>query len=57
MPLEKWRAMIEEWPQVAAEPGGVDYAEIDAGAVPAMWIIPKGAAKDRIILAIHAARR
>lgn len=53
MPLEKWRALIEEWPQVTAEPGGVNYVEVDAGGVPAMWITPKGAVQDRIIVAIH----
>jgi epsilon-lactone hydrolase len=53
MPLDRWRAMIEEWPQVTAEPGGVDYAEVDAGGVPAMWITPKGAVEDRVILSIH----
>jgi epsilon-lactone hydrolase len=53
MPLDRWRAMIEEWPQVTAEPAGVDYVEVDAGGVPAMWITPKGAAEDRVILSIH----
>ena len=53
MPLAKWRALIEEWPRVTAEPGGVDYVEVDAGGVPAMWITPKGAAEDRVIVAIH----
>jgi monoterpene epsilon-lactone hydrolase len=53
MPLDRWRAMIEEWPQITAEPGGVDYVEVDAGSVPAMWITPKGAAEDRVILSIH----
>jgi monoterpene epsilon-lactone hydrolase len=53
MPLGRWRAMIEEWPQVTAEPGGVDYVEVEAGGVPAMWITPKGAAEDRVILSIH----
>lgn len=53
MPLDKWRAMVEEWPQVTAEPGAVDYVEIDAGGVPAMWVTPKGAVEDRVILALH----
>ena len=53
MPLDKWRALIEEWPQVTAEPGGVDYVEVDADGVEAMWITPKGAAQDRVILAMH----
>jgi epsilon-lactone hydrolase len=53
MPLDRWREMIEEWPQVTAEPGGVDYVEVDAGGVPAMWITPKGAAEDWVILSLH----
>ena len=53
MPLDRWRAMVEEWPLVTAEPGGVDYVEVEAGGVPAMWITPKGAAEDRVILSIH----
>ena len=47
MSLDRWRAMVEEWPQLTAEPGGVDYVEVDAGGVPAIWIAPKGAAEDR----------
>jgi monoterpene epsilon-lactone hydrolase len=42
MPLDRWRAMVEEWPQVTAEPGGVDHVEVDAGSVRAMWIMPRG---------------
>jgi monoterpene epsilon-lactone hydrolase len=53
MPLDRWRAMVEEWPRVTAEPGGVDYIEVDAGGVPAMSIRPKGAAEDRVILSMH----
>lgn len=53
MPLDRWREMIEEWPQITAEPGGVDYVELDAGGVPAMWITPKGTAEDQVILSIH----
>ena len=53
MSLDQWRAMVEEWPQVTGEPGGVDYVELEAGGVPAMWITPKGAAEDRVILSIH----
>ena len=52
MPLDQRRAMVEEWPQVTAEPG-VDYVEVDAGGVPAMWITPKGAVEDWVILALH----
>jgi epsilon-lactone hydrolase len=51
--LDTWREMIEGWQVLTAEPGGVDYIESDAGGIPAMWAIPKGAAQDRVILSIH----
>ena len=43
MGLDEMRRMFEHWGDVTAEPGGVDYVEVDAGGVPAMWEIPKGA--------------
>jgi monoterpene epsilon-lactone hydrolase len=53
-PLDELREIIDkEWTKLTAEPGGVDYAEIDLGGRPAMWITPKGAAHDRVILTIH----
>jgi epsilon-lactone hydrolase len=53
MPLDEWRDMVERWEVVTAEPGGVDYLEIDAGGVPAMWAVPKGCAADRVLLCLH----
>jgi epsilon-lactone hydrolase len=53
LPLDEWRATIEEWPEVTAEPGRVDYLEVDADGVPAMWLAPKGAAEDRVVLGLH----
>jgi acetyl esterase/lipase len=41
------------WTALTAEPGGVDYIEVDAGGVPAMWIVPKGSVEDRVIFCIH----
>jgi acetyl esterase/lipase len=43
----------DSWGDVTIEPGGVDYREVDAGGVPAMWIEPHGAAPDRVIVAFH----
>jgi acetyl esterase/lipase len=43
----------DSWGDVTIEPGGVDYLEVDAGGVPAMWIEPHGAARDRVIVAYH----
>jgi monoterpene epsilon-lactone hydrolase len=53
LPLDEWREIIEEWGQATAEPGGVDYLEVDAGGVPAMWLVPQGAAEDRVVLGLH----
>jgi epsilon-lactone hydrolase len=45
------------WEIMTTEPGGVDYLETkietDAGGVPAMWVVPKGGAEDRVVLCLH----
>jgi len=43
----------DSWGDVTAEPGGVDYLEVSADGVPAMWLRPHGAAEDRVIVALH----
>jgi monoterpene epsilon-lactone hydrolase len=53
MPLDEMRALFEHMGDVTAEPGGVDYIEVDAGGVPALWAVPKGAAQDRVLLCSH----
>lgn len=53
MSLDDMRNSNEEWAKLTAEPGGVDYLETDAGGAPAMWIVPKGCAEDRVILCAH----
>jgi epsilon-lactone hydrolase len=35
-----------QWDVLTGEPGGVDYLEIDAGGVPALWAVPHGSAQD-----------
>jgi monoterpene epsilon-lactone hydrolase len=53
----KWAAGYpggdESWGHVTAEPRGVDYVEVSADGVPAMWLHPHGAAEDRAIVALH----
>jgi len=41
------------WTPLSGEPGGVDYLEVDAGGIRAMWVRPKGAADDRVIFYAH----
>jgi acetyl esterase/lipase len=53
MGLDEMRRRFEHWGDVTAEPGGVDYVEVDAGGVPAMWAIPKGAREDWVLLCAH----
>lgn len=47
------RDFNEGWGGVTAEPRGVDYLEVDAGGVPAMWAVPKNCVADRVLFAIH----
>ncbi|MER9673652.1 alpha/beta hydrolase [Mesorhizobium sp. M0208] len=42
-----------EWSVLTAEPGGVDYVETNVGDKTALWIQPKTAAKDRVMLYLH----
>lgn len=43
----------QQWDVLTAEPGGVDYLEIDAGGVPAMWAVPKVSEPGHVLLCIH----
>jgi acetyl esterase/lipase len=51
---EEARERVERyWPGLTAEPGGVDYLEVEVGGRPALWAVPKGAAEDRVIFSVH----
>jgi epsilon-lactone hydrolase len=47
------RARVEHWGDLTAEPGGVDYLEIEVAGLPALWAVPKGSAEDRVVLSFH----
>ena len=53
MELDELRALLEKCGDVAAEPGGVDYFEVDAGGTPSLWAVPKGCREDRVLLCFH----
>jgi acetyl esterase/lipase len=57
MTLEESRDLNERWGDVTAEPGGVDYLEVEvptaAGGLVALWAVPHGAATDRVLLCLH----
>ena len=56
---EAWRSGREspqeasEWSVLTAEPGGVDYVETNLGDKTALWVRPKLAAKDRVMVYLH----
>src|SRR5437763_17100067 len=43
----------DQWGDVTAEPRGLDYTEVSADGVPAMWLVPHGADLDPAIVALH----
>ena len=49
MGLDEMLRMLDHLGDVTAEPGGIDYTEVDAGGVPALWAAPKGARADRVL--------
>jgi acetyl esterase/lipase len=53
MSVDDLRRVFSHWGDVTAEPGQVDYIEVDAGGVPAMWVIPKECVPDRVLLCSH----
>ncbi len=53
MSLDEIRRLFSHWGDVTTDPGGVDYIEVDAGGVPAMWVVPKGSAQDTALLCSH----
>lgn len=43
-----------QWDVLTGEPGGVDYLEVDAGGVPALWAVPHGTTTDDpVLLCFH----
>jgi len=51
--LAEIRDVNENWQSLTAEPGGVDYIEVDAGGVQAMWAVPKECVANRALLCLH----
>src|ERR1700732_2778822 len=51
---EQVRERVERyWGELTAEPGGVDYLEIEVAGLPALWAVPKGSTQDRVLLCLH----
>ena len=53
MGLDELRRLFDHWGDVGVDAGGVDYIEVDAGGIPAMWAVPKACTADRVLLCSH----
>ncbi|MGE0484091.1 MAG: alpha/beta hydrolase [Gammaproteobacteria bacterium] len=53
MGVDELRDMLEKCGDVARDPGGVDYLEVDAAGTTCLWAVPHGCAQDRVLLAFH----
>nr|CEL19474.1 6-hexanolactone hydrolase [Kibdelosporangium sp. MJ126-NF4] len=53
MSLDAWRDVVERYGDVTAEPGGVDYDEVELRGLAAMWATPKQAHDRGVILCFH----
>jgi monoterpene epsilon-lactone hydrolase len=52
-PEEVRERVARYWPGLTAEPGGIDYLEVEVAGLPALWAVPKGSHEDRVILSVH----
>ncbi|MGR8919159.1 MAG: alpha/beta hydrolase [Gammaproteobacteria bacterium] len=53
MGLDELRDLLEKCGDVARDPGGVDYLEVDVDGTPCLWAVPHGCAEDRVLLSLH----
>lgn len=53
MSVGELRDMLEKCGDLAREPGGVDYLEVDAEATTCLWAVPHGCKQNRVLLALH----
>lgn len=53
VPSEEDDPLQDAWDVLTTEPGGVDYLEINAGGVPAMWAVPHQSDERRVLVGIH----
>jgi epsilon-lactone hydrolase len=51
--MQEMRLHDDTWSALTAEPGGVDFVETSVGGVPGLWLVPKGAVWDRVIMCLH----
>ncbi|MGE3772120.1 MAG: alpha/beta hydrolase [Gammaproteobacteria bacterium] len=53
MSIDELRDLLEQCGDLARDPGGVDYFDVDAAGTPCLWAVPHGCREDRVLLALH----
>jgi monoterpene epsilon-lactone hydrolase len=53
MPLDELRDLLEKCGDLASDPGGVDYLDVDADGTPCLWAVPHGSSNDAVLLCFH----
>ncbi len=53
MELAEFRAIYGEFAALTAEPDGINWTEVEAGGVPAIWAEPDGGSQDRVVQYVH----
>lgn len=53
MGIDELRDLLEQCGDLARDPGGVDYFDIDADGTPCLWAVPHGCREDRVLLSLH----
>lgn len=53
MSIDELRDLLEQCGDLARDPGGVDYFDVDANGTPCLWAVPHGCREDRVLLALH----
>jgi len=52
--MQDQRDLVEaQWPSLATEPGGVDYAEVTVDGRATIWAVPHGSTSHQVLLCIH----
>lgn len=51
--IDDIRGLFDHWGDVTAEPGDTDYLMEDVNGLPALWVVPKGCARGKVLLCAH----
>ncbi len=53
MSIDELRDLLEQCGDLARDPGGIDYFDVEAEGTPCLWAVPHGCREDRVLLSLH----